>query len=174
MSDDSLVGFVERVLLLRRREAVINAKIDGLHRDLRAEGIPARVVKELRRLCVVGDRLGWRRTLETAWDRLHAHEAQGTIYFLRCCTTGLIKIGFSERARARIAAIRRQSSTDIDLLLTVKGDLAAEGRLHARFAATRHHNEWFHPSPSLLAEIDRLRATGHVDAAPLLSWKGSP
>lgn len=166
-----LVSFIQRLEPLHRRMDEIEAEIVGIVLELRLAGVPGRDIKLLRRAKQLGSESMWQEAVARAMRAgTKRPEVIGKIYFLRCRSTGLLKIGFSENVTARLASIRRQSSTEIDTLLIVDGGETEEAELHQRFASSRHHNEWFTETPSLMAEIERLREAGQADVVPLLSW----
>ncbi len=90
--------------------------------------------------------------------RLHSQWREGVVYFARG-DHGLIKIGFSSDTD------RRMREIGSDLLATVPGSIPLEFALHEAFAADRAHDEWFHPSASLLGLIELLAAGAQEKAA---------
>lgn len=79
------------------------------------------------------------------------------VYFVEA-SNGLIKIGTTANIEWRLASLQAQSPLPLKLLATVPGKRADEFAYHRLFAQHRAHGEWFQPSPSLLAEIERLGA----------------
>jgi hypothetical protein len=90
----------------------------------------------------------------------------GTVYFLRCPSNGLVKIGFTagppdERFR-RIATL---SPHPLEPVATMAGSLADEAALHARFLASWSHGEWFRTSADLDALIAERGTPWALDQA---------
>ncbi len=77
-------------------------------------------------------------------------------YFLRCETTGLIKIGRARNVERRAMSIAYASPTKITLLGLIRADV--EGDLHAEFADARIKGEWFRLDKDEL--ISRLEPEG--------------
>lgn len=73
------------------------------------------------------------------------------VYFVR--GADLIKIGISNCIPVRVQGLRNASPVPLDDLGWMTCDLrtaaALEASLHAQFAETRRHAEWFQPSPDL-------------------------
>ncbi|MBV2183782.1 MAG: GIY-YIG nuclease family protein [Rhizobium sp.] len=67
--------------------------------------------------------------------------ADGYVYFL--WSNSRIKIGFSSDPFKRLRALKVGLSTMPERICVVKGSLAAEGKLHRRFARYCCHGEWF-------------------------------
>jgi hypothetical protein len=79
----------------------------------------------------------------------------GWVYFVRCRTTGLVKIGWTAgRAQGRYHALKVISPTPLEFAGAVRGTLGLEFHLHVQFKEHRDHGEWFRPS----AELDRYIA----------------
>lgn len=79
------------------------------------------------------------------------------VYFLQSAS-GPIKIGFSTNPVLRISSLRTAAAENIRVLAVVDGDKAMEAALHQEFAAARIRNEWFQPTPGLLAKIADLQS----------------
>lgn len=79
-------------------------------------------------------------------------ERESVVYYVQVGQH--IKVGYTSDLPSRMRAyppMRR-------LLATEPGGPVLEKQRHAQFANDlRHGNEWFHPSPALLAHINRLR-----------------
>lgn len=77
-------------------------------------------------------------------------QAFGDIYFIRCGTTGLIKIGVSDSAEDRLRELQTMSPTRLTLVRALREHLrSVERTFHDAFAAARHHGEWFRPTKEL-------------------------
>lgn len=69
----------------------------------------------------------------------------------------MVKIGFTSRTpEARLKESQTFAATPLRLLTETPGTQAQERSLHKLFASTRHHGEWFTPSPLLEELIDSL------------------
>jgi hypothetical protein len=77
------------------------------------------------------------------------------VYFIECPANGLIKIGVSRNVESRLATLSTASPVELRLLGVIDGCRADEDKLHQRFAADRHHGEWFSPSPELSRYIEQ-------------------
>lgn len=84
------------------------------------------------------------------------------VYFVRSKASGLIKIGTSRRLGTRVAALRGEAGSEVELLGVVQGGLDTEDDIHAMFQQHRVKGEWFKPHAELMAHIA-------VHAAPGLS-----
>lgn len=89
------------------------------------------------------------------------------IYFLIGVEDGqnLVKIGYTSKPlQERIQALQCGSPCTLSVVMLLEGGKADEIALHGRFRKYRHHGEWFHPGPELVAfvkecvseELDRL------------------
>lgn len=95
---------------------------------------------------------------------------QGFVYFIRAVDRGgLIKIGFSVDPDARLDLFQKGSPVDLELAVVIPGDLALERAFQGQFEAAHVRNEWFTPTPDLLALIDRLQAGEGVPRPPARS-----
>jgi T5orf172 domain len=100
----------------------------------------------------------WRFQREQAQAR---YFASMPVYFIQHGPPdGLIKIGFSADIRSRIKSIQLLAPLPLRLLGHVPGGMEKESELHARFETSRHHGEWFSPTPDLLAWVEAHAATG--------------
>lgn len=71
-------------------------------------------------------------------------DALGTVYFLRCHTTRLVKIGFTARtSEARIEGMRTGCPTELRLEREECGTVNDEQDLHQRYARKWVRGEWF-------------------------------
>lgn len=83
-----------------------------------------------------------------------AKELRGHAYIIQGKLTGFIKIGASISLRNRLAMLQSVSPDELVVLRALPGGFQTEAALHKRFAADRHHGEWFLPSEDLLRFID--------------------
>ncbi len=84
--------------------------------------------------------------------REKGHDANPIVYFIKCLSTGRIKIGktnYSPLKRMRQIAVG--SSGKHELLGVIYGD--SEGLYHMHFDKYRIKGEWFEPAPELLEFI---------------------
>jgi excisionase family DNA binding protein len=77
----------------------------------------------------------------------------GSVYFVRGRATGLVKIGQTNDVDRRLRALQANSPDALELLGVIRSSEFQEAELHGRFARFRLHNEWFRPTPILLAFI---------------------
>jgi transcriptional regulator with XRE-family HTH domain len=78
------------------------------------------------------------------------------IYFVRCSSTGLVKIGFANDPWARLSKIRSDSPGELTLLGIEEGGVDREAELHAEFASCRERGEWFRPDDRLSKRLAAL------------------
>lgn len=80
------------------------------------------------------------------------------IYVLRSVSTGIFKIGRSDKPRRRIEQIQRDSSSLIEMvhLYTCEDSRRVEKELHQRFKSVREHGEWFRLAAEDLKHIESL------------------
>jgi hypothetical protein len=76
-----------------------------------------------------------------------------SVYFVQAGAGGLIKIGFTENLKRRLANIKT-SCPDMRLLTVIDGDKSAESAFHFRFKSSRVEGEWFSPSADILEFIE--------------------
>jgi hypothetical protein len=70
--------------------------------------------------------------------------ARGVVYFVRCTSTDLVKVGYASHMPSRLSELQTGSASELVLERTIAAvDRAEEKQLHARFAAKRVHREWF-------------------------------
>jgi hypothetical protein len=79
-----------------------------------------------------------------------------TIYFIQGENSGAIKIGYSSKVGARLAAMRTASAEPLRLLGCAPGGRLLERQLHREFADARSRGEWFCATPELIARISSL------------------
>lgn len=78
------------------------------------------------------------------------------VYFIQRADGGPIKIGTAERPDRRLTALQAANPDVLVIRAVCLGGRAAEQVLHGHFAESRIRNEWFEPTPELLAVLDRL------------------
>jgi hypothetical protein len=79
------------------------------------------------------------------------------VYFVE--GMGLIKIGIATNVICRFAELQRGNAAPLTLLGYVpRANQAVERWLHARYAARRHHGEWFEPNDELRALAEGKRS----------------
>jgi len=92
------------------------------------------------------------------WEAVKAHIATkpkpGIIYFIECGE--FIKIGFTYSLDLRIRTIRSSNPFDLRVLHKMRGTIAREAEILAKFSHLRHHGEWFRKAPALLAFISTM------------------
>lgn len=88
------------------------------------------------------------------------------VYFMRPVSmAGPIKIGCSKWPDERLLTLTTWSPFPLEIVAKVDGDYALERRLHARFAGTLSHREWFHASRDLLSAIAALQRGEPIEKA---------
>lgn len=72
-------------------------------------------------------------------------------YVIRC--GAYVKIGTTSDVRARLRTLEASNPLPLTVVAVLIGGQALERSLHRRFAAYRHHDEWFHEQDDLAAWI---------------------
>ncbi len=94
------------------------------------------------------------------------------IYFIKPKgADGPIKIGCSQAPLRRLETIMSWSPIDLEIIVTVPGNMALESNIHDCFANSYRRNEWFNATPSLIAAIDQIKAGIPIDRAIDLTKK---
>lgn len=79
------------------------------------------------------------------------------VYFIKPVgMDGPIKIGCSTKPVGRLTTFSAWSPFPLELIGSVPGDFADEGRLHRRFSDLHTRKEWFMSSPLLRQTIERI------------------
>ena len=78
------------------------------------------------------------------------------VYFIR--GAGMIKIGVADSPESRMSTLQAGSPVPLYLLATMQGGFSKEKELHAKFAASRRHGEWFECTPELERTIRECQA----------------
>lgn len=88
--------------------------------------------------------------------RLPVLSAKGELvaYFIQSDSNGLIKIGSTNNLSSRYDQLRAGSPVGLKLLNYMVGD--HEFNLHIKFDDSRHHDEWFSPTPELVGFVNTL------------------
>lgn len=108
-----------------------------------------------------------RKGLAAMREREAAKRVAGCVYFVRCNTTGRVKIGWTGNPdpRQRVSHMQTGSPTKLRLVGMIQGASEADEKaLHMEFNASRLHGEWFAFSPELTTRINNL--PGHKWLAP--------
>jgi Meiotically Up-regulated Gene 113 (MUG113) protein len=104
---------------------------------------------------------GWVLLLQVASDVVNPpriprkQRATSHVYFIQPTAGGLIKIGAAGDPQARLLQLQTGCPVELALLATMPGTKKTETELHAQFADVRVRGEWFEPTESLLAYIER-------------------
>lgn len=85
----------------------------------------------------------------------HAVERLGHVYYIGAEGIPVVKIGTSINPSARLATLQTSSPVRLHIWATCTGGRELEHRLHRRFAAHRHHGEWFHAAPEVIAFMEQ-------------------
>ena len=75
-------------------------------------------------------------------------------YFLLAPQVGLVKIGSSEHPLARLTALRTMNAAETEPLVILH---VLEHELHEKFAADRHHGEWFCITQAMIDYFDEIK-----------------
>ncbi|MGJ5180817.1 GIY-YIG nuclease family protein [Bradyrhizobium oligotrophicum] len=65
------------------------------------------------------------------------------VYLISTDNPEFVKIGFTTCLERRLSSLRTASHVEPTVHLTIQGPPSLERELHTRFAASRHHREWF-------------------------------
>jgi hypothetical protein len=76
----------------------------------------------------------------------------GWVYAIGCPSIGMIKIGKAVDPIARLAELERMNAAPL-VLLGLSHGLWLETTLHRRYAAHRHHGEWFKIDENPLPDV---------------------
>lgn len=76
------------------------------------------------------------------------------VYFIRGPL--LVKIGFSDDPKKRLAALTRERGEQLRLVAELPGGKQLEAFFHAAFREYHHQGEWFHGCGTLRALLRRL------------------
>ena len=88
------------------------------------------------------------------------------IYFVRPIgMDGPVKIGCSIVPESRLHALWVWSPFPLEIVASIDGDFGLESKIHAHFAATHSHREWFRASPELTKLISDLHLGVPLDLA---------
>lgn len=91
------------------------------------------------------------------------------VYFLIAQKTGMVKIGVTSQLKDRMDALQTACPVPLYLEAMLPGNRETEQNLHARFATSRSHGEWFRLTEDLMRFMDEIKA-GKI--TPLLSAEG--
>lgn len=73
-------------------------------------------------------------------------KALATVYFIQSVAGGLVKIGVSNHAESRLAALQTGCPVELRIVKRIdKVPRTREAEIHKHFAAYRAHGEWFDP-----------------------------
>lgn len=89
------------------------------------------------------------------------------VYFMQAEEGGKIKIGRSDDPERRAKMVSYWSPVPIRLLAYAEGEPRQETTLHAYFAESWSHGEWFHETPELAALITFVKENKKIPAAYL-------
>ncbi|MGJ4963971.1 GIY-YIG nuclease family protein [Bradyrhizobium sp. HKCCYLRH3061] len=65
------------------------------------------------------------------------------VYLISTDNPEFVKIGYTTCLERRLSSLRTASHVEPTVHLTIQGPPSLERELHTRFAASRHHREWF-------------------------------
>ena len=72
------------------------------------------------------------------------------VYFVQCSETKFIKIGYAQSPIQRLQELQVGSPHKLKLIAEMRGDIAAEHKIHDRFSHYRYRGEWFYPALEIL------------------------
>ena len=100
------------------------------------------------------------------------------VYFIKAEKTGLIKIGTTKSKSSlgkRLSQLTFENADKLTLLLATEA--LREDDVHREFYKTRHHGEWFTPTPELIAliELHKRPRVDHIGepAPPIVHYEKS-
>lgn len=85
------------------------------------------------------------------------HHRECFIYVIRAVSSGNIKIGIAYDPARRVRSIRSANHEQIELIYFFPGNGARERRIHRHLADARVRGEWFRPTDTVLAWIEKNR-----------------
>lgn len=92
------------------------------------------------------------------------------VYLIKSRASGLLKIGFTKNAKQRFSRIVSSTGGEIDVIVTIPGDVTMERSFHDRHAAHRQKGEWFVDCKEIRDDFGRMairRDGGITEAEPL-------
>lgn len=90
----------------------------------------------------------------------------GTVYYVACCETERLKIGYTSKSvESRLKNLQTGSAGQLMVMATRPGTKEDESFLHNYFASQRLHGEWFEMNEALFDHLCEVVWTaGHVTA----------
>lgn len=79
------------------------------------------------------------------------------IYFIKQIEDSIVKIGFTNNIKHRLATIQTNNPRKLEIILLLDGDHEYELFLHNKFAEDRSHNEWFFMSDNIKKFINEKK-----------------
>lgn len=76
-----------------------------------------------------------------------------SVYFIQAGEGGRIKIGYAGIPEHRISYLSRFSGPDLKTLAIIEGSARLESYLHQHVKGSHAHDEWFDPTPEVLALV---------------------
>lgn len=76
-----------------------------------------------------------------------------SVYFVQAGEGGRIKIGYAGVPERRIAYLGRFSGPDLKVLAVIEGSARLESYLHQHCKSSHAHDEWFDPTPEVVALV---------------------
>ncbi len=90
-------------------------------------------------------------------DTISRRGRRNTIYFVERVTDNAVKIGWTGDVMRRVAELRKETGSGIEIIACVPGDQRDEAGLHKRFRDARIAGEWFLPTNELKSYVASLR-----------------
>jgi len=140
-------------LTYRQLSTVLDVNVGTLKR-WRHEGMPASISSRTAvrfELPAVNAWIAMRRADPNALRRLRSVSfGRASVVYFAAAANGLIKIGFTSDVH------RRESELGLEVLATLPGDKRIEALIQRAFAADHIEEEYFAPSPRLMAFVTAL------------------
>ena len=84
------------------------------------------------------------------------------IYFIGIKGFNYVKIGVTKNLKTRLEHLNNASPFELEVLLTIDGNIIGEQHLHNRFKQYKHKNEWFILSEEILSFIANPVITSNI------------
>ena len=83
---------------------------------------------------------------------------EGFVYYIQEELDGNIKIGWSDDPIKRLQQHQTSNSSELRMLVYVKGSQEYERQIHSKFQTSKTTGEWFKPDKRLLVHIEKERS----------------
>lgn len=146
----------ERPRVLRKVNEVLESigRAPITHRDIELISFPPTWGKTFRASVIA-----WVRLRETPPPRKklprRPTDKSSHVYFVR--GGDMIEVGLAKDPAQRLRDLQVGSPLRLEILATIRGSLAVEKGIHARFKDLRSHGEWFRAEPPILEFIEEMK-----------------